>query len=289
MRMFFLVPIFLGTFLCVNPVVILVHGSFSGHSSWWRPGGSFFEPLQKHAQELGHAVVPFMWSGQPDSDHIHLAAERLAALIKSYAYVLESNSKADVNRFLECFARQKVSRDAGHQEIMLIGHSHGGNVINVASQKLKEQQSARPDPLELSLDMTPTLRLQKNYIIKRVYLLGTPVEKDFYGPDMDIIESVINFYSKGDYIQPVLGIFDRTYAGHDRIANVSVSFKKILESDAKEPGHCRLYDPMVARLILFVPDVLQEHAVGSFELFTYAHDGHILFDELIGAVYSPVS
>jgi len=252
--------IFVGSFFFVNPVVILVHGSFSSHSSWWRPGGSFFEPLQNHAEQLGHTVVPFMWSGQPDSHSIHLAGELLAALIKSYS-----------------------------QEVILIGHSHGGNVINVASQKLKQQQVLHANPLNLALDVHATTRDQKKYLIKRAYLLGTPVEQDFYSPNMDIIESVINFYSKGDHIQPMLGFFDRIYSGVDRIANISVSFKKQSELDAKEPGHCRLYDPIVARLILFIPDVLKEHDIGNFQMFSYLTGGHVLFDELMGAFYLPVS
>src|SRR5580692_7758644 len=97
------------TTLSLHPVVIVVHGSFGATLDWWKPGGDFFIPLEIQAKELGHQVVPFCWSGNPVESQIDGAAGVLAKLIISYP--------------------------AGTC-IILVGHSHGGNVINRATQLL---------------------------------------------------------------------------------------------------------------------------------------------------------
>lgn len=115
--------IILTTFQChLQSVVILVHGSLAIDEEWCRPGGEFYETLEKEATTLGHKLVPFAWSGKLNLKARRQGAEALAKIILSYPQ---------------------------SETIILIGHSHGGNVINLASQLLN-------DPMEkLMKDYSP--------------------------------------------------------------------------------------------------------------------------------------
>jgi hypothetical protein len=87
-------------------VVILVHGSFARSSKWWQPGGSFFQELESDVASYHDRIVPFAWSGALGHTAKIRAATFLAKLILSYS---------------------------PGERIILVGHSHGGNVINLAS------------------------------------------------------------------------------------------------------------------------------------------------------------
>lgn len=91
------------------PVVILVHGSFASTSNWPQPDGPFFKEIENQATQLNHKTVTFCWSGIPTDLEIIKGGKMLAQLIMSYPET---------------------------EKIILIGHSHGGNVITVASQLL---------------------------------------------------------------------------------------------------------------------------------------------------------
>ena len=108
---FFLLLTFFSQTLCA--VVILVHGTFALHANWCSPGGDFYEELEKQAREINQKIVPFLWSGALGSSAKIRAGHALSKLILSYP---------------------------DNEEIILIGHSHGGNVINVASQLLNEAE-----------------------------------------------------------------------------------------------------------------------------------------------------
>jgi hypothetical protein len=92
-----------------NPVVILVHGTFAKEEDWYRPGGDFYKELEKRAFLKKHHLVSFMWSGRLNDKARVKGAESLAKLIVSYPK---------------------------EEEVILVGHSHGGNVINFASKLL---------------------------------------------------------------------------------------------------------------------------------------------------------
>lgn len=97
-------------FTASKPVVILIHGSFAVQEPWARPYGDFYQELESQAFGFGRKLVPFAWSGSPTAAEIFIAAMRLIRLVESYP--------AD-------------------EEIILIGHSHGGNVINLASRFIR--------------------------------------------------------------------------------------------------------------------------------------------------------
>lgn len=269
------------------PVVILVHGSFGVTQNWWRPGGDFFTELEAQAKILGHVVVPFCWSGKPTDYDITRGAEVLAKLVVSYP---------------------------PQESIIFVGHSHGGNVINKATQLLFDplpdilaQASSRPlaDILATAqaqttsnasvtqtycpkanpnqhfyvLDFSPTLRQDRRYLIEKIYLLGTPVCVEKYHPQMQVVRCLINLFSEGDLIQPVLGLYQRQYPLHDRIANLEVSVQRDRECQLVNPGHSELHDRLIGRWLLYIPDLLQKQGLDNFECFSYGIDGHITCNE----------
>lgn len=90
-------------------VFIIVHGTWSKASSWYAPGGHFFDLIEQQARDLGHTAITYTWSGYLDEAHRAAAGKALAKLIRSYP--------ADT-------------------EFYIIAHSHGGNVAILASQEL---------------------------------------------------------------------------------------------------------------------------------------------------------
>jgi len=90
-------------------VIILIHGTFSLKENWYQPNGKFFQELQKQATILNKKIVPFCWTGENNNTARIDAAKNLIQLILSYPET---------------------------EEIILIGHSHGGNIINIASKLL---------------------------------------------------------------------------------------------------------------------------------------------------------
>jgi hypothetical protein len=269
-------------FLCISclvsqslyPVVILVHGSFSTKSKWWKPEGAFFKELEKNAKILGHAVVPFRWSAEPTEKEIKSAADMLAKTISSYPE---------------------------EEHIVLIGHSHGGNVINYATQILYNQQNNKENQninqaAEALLDVTPTTRAaedsekelkkidntsdtkqKKQYLVDKVYLLGTPVDVHAFAPNMNIVGSVINIFSEGDMVQTVLGLYHRCYPLQERLTNVELLFKSKDKKNIK-PGHRKLHDELVARWVMLIPDSLSATKTGHFDFFKYGVNAHMIFD-----------
>jgi hypothetical protein len=247
----------------LEPVVILVHGSFASGKDWWKPQGEFFKTLEHQAQQIGQTLVPFGWSGTPTEAEIKSSAVLLAKLIASYPKT---------------------------ETIILIGHSHGGNVINRASQILFEEQqhlsgldlAATTKVPEKSNNVENALKQAepvKHYLIDRAYALGTPVDKKKFYPNMQIIGRYISLYSKGDKIQKVAGLYERYYSLQERLTNFEVLMKEKGKDKLVSPGHADLHDVCIARWLLFVPDELVTMKVGGFENFRYAANGKVIFDK----------
>jgi len=296
-------------------VVILVHGSFATLSTWCKPTGLFYQELEKQAHEFNQKVISFSWSGMPHDSQIVLGAQALAKTILSYS--------AD-------------------EEIILIGHSHGGNVINFASQllhnSLDDMVASTPYTTMSSIisqayqslllenqtnstahDYTPTTKKQnlnnknqannhvfkvvlhamscvesyklrhaannqgkksKKFIIEKVYLLGTPVHTAKYMPHMKIVNKVFNFYSLGDFIQPVFGLYKRTYPPHERITNISLTINNTgTFLRPNKPKHHELHEPIVGQWILAIPEKLQTQKLGNFENFSFNKNSSISFSQ----------
>ncbi len=258
------------TFQChLQSVVILVHGSLAIDEKWCRPGGEFYEALEKEATALGHKLLPFAWSGKLNIKARRQGAEALAKTILSYPI---------------------------NETLILIGHSHGGNVINFASQLLNdpvEKLMKDYSPEKLHKEITELINkayneicvnrksvpfIEKEYLIDVVYLIGTPIDTKNYPPDMSTIKELFNLYSDGDTVQTVLGFYKRLLPPHDRCANFQVLLKNSKGSNL-HPSHFQLHNPLIAKWLLKIPHKLSEEKIGNFEKFSLEQNGKILFRE----------
>lgn len=235
-------------------IIILVHGTFATESPWCHPEGKFYQLLEKQAHERDDIVVPFNWSGKLTNTARLKAAESLAKVILSYS-------------------KEKVT---------LIGFSHGGNVINLTSQLLSKHKPNSQDPLAHMAGFMQIYRKirkmniqQKKYLINKAYLLATPIDVENYAPNMTVIGHIYNFYSNGDIIQPILGMYDRKLVGIER----SINFRTIIHNGMEEydPSHEQMHHSMIAPWILSIPDELKATNRGNFHKCNICCDGTICF------------
>jgi hypothetical protein len=259
-------------FQTLEPVVIVVHGSFAQGKPWWRPGGEFFDQVSIQAAHLGHETVPFGWSGNPSEKDISSAGELLAWLILSYPM---------------------------NEHIILIGHSHGGNVINYATQMVHKEITKRLQgvsaPGNNFMDLIATVRgelmvpraQRKPYLIERIYLLGTPAGVKNCSPQMDVVGSALNFYSTNDYIQQVVGFYGRMLKGHERVANLEVTrtFTKQGKKVTQRPGHFELHSGCIGNWLLQIPETLAADHRGDFGKFSFGN-GAVNFDDDVCPTYT---
>lgn len=215
--------------------VIVVHGSFSRKLDWWR-SGDFFKALQETALSLGYTVDSFAWNA--------------------------GYTKKEIKRASICLA-DTIETSMKNHEIILVGHSNGGNVIMAACDEL----ARRPSFMHL------------NTRIKCVINLATPIPKKHFQPRMDVIQNVINFYSEGDYfvhMLEVVGAFSSRYKKHPRITNIEM-FTKNSYGVISKPGHNDMHPADIGRWVLAIPDQMnfQDHPEHR-ELF-WGNFGKIIF------------
>lgn len=147
-----------------------------------------------------------------------------------------------------------------YDEVTIIAHSHGGNVAAVATQYLA-----------LWLNQQPFV-MHVGYKIKALYLLGTPIRTACYMPDMTLVGYVYNLFSFEDMVQPVLGLFERVFPLHKRIANLSVYI------EGQAPGHTQFQIPLVAYDLCGIHELLQnDYEPLGFEKFSFLQAGSLYF------------
>lgn len=132
-------------------------------------------------------------------------------------------------------------------DIIIVGHSHGGTVALLASQLTQKK-------------------------ITLLYTLGTPINKAIY-PNMDTIHYCYNLFSFEDLIQPVLGMFGREHAPHERIANIRIFI------NGKEPGHSDMHHKLIGA---WLPEL---HALVTNTGAKLSEPGVIYFDDTKAPVY----
>ena len=101
----------------VNPIedsmTVIIHGTFAKNASWYKPGGDFHEYIRKNVySDLYSGADFYFWSGR---------------------YALND---AGLKRIWRKAARKLVSWCESHpaRTLRLIAHSHGNNVINMATR-----------------------------------------------------------------------------------------------------------------------------------------------------------
>ncbi|MCX5924829.1 MAG: alpha/beta hydrolase [Candidatus Dependentiae bacterium] len=119
-------------------------------------------------------------------------------------------------------------------DITIIAHSHGSNVAILASHMLGQQKN-------------------NPYIISAMYGLSTPIHTSLYFPDMNVITHFYNFFSLKDTVQPVGGLFQRTFPLHKRIANIHLML------NGKAPNHRESHSELMGKWILSMDKFLRTH------------------------------
>ena len=129
--------------------------------------------------------------------------------------------------------------------INIIAHSHGANVAMLASQILSK----------------------KNRIIQNLITLGVPVDTQNYAPSLDVIKKLYNIFSLNDFVQPVVGFFQRTYEQHQQIKNIRLLINN------NEPSHSKLHSSILAK---HIPTMIFEE---NNEILSYNNPLLKLFDD----------
>ena len=247
-------------FVQLHAVVILVHGTFAYDVSWCKPGGDFYETLKKSAKKIGHKIVPFTWSGKLNDFARLQAAQSLLETLASYP------------------ATEKK---------ILVGHSHGGNVINLVTQLLNNpvyhtlHNVFNTEPTQSKVDISAlcnelglvsssdwfmkpdlfSIRIPiQSYAIDSVYLLATPVDEIVYAPCMNMVRQVFNLYSIGDYIQTVLGIYGRSYKSCERMMNLRVVIKETGIFKDNNPTHSQMHHELLAESLFDIPELVKKQS-----------------------------
>lgn len=123
--------------------ILLVHGTFARTSTWYREGGAFFEQLKQWAQEksITLELCSFKWSGALS------ASKRLEAAVELVQFLV-----------------QEFGQEDSLVKKIMIGHSHGANVIFLATQMLALAQQEAPFAIRFLHELANTCIMQeKNY------------------------------------------------------------------------------------------------------------------------------
>lgn len=167
---------------------ILIPGTWANEDGWHTPASSFYKTLQEHLAPHD-SILPFYWAGKNSHKSRVIAGDQLALLLK------------------------QLPRDV---TIIIIAHSHGGNVALLGIEKAQRS-------------------------IEALCLLGTPINEEAYPLAHSSIKRCYNLFSWSDSVQPVFGYFNRIVPDHPQCVNASMHFGD------KEPQHSDLYADHVAR------------------------------------------
>jgi len=241
----------------MSAIIIVVHGTFAAEASWWKSGGDFYQALEYEANKLNEKIHSFNWAGALNN----IARIRAAKELSEFILSLEN------------------------EKIILIGHSFGGNVINLASKLLYhyENTPAFSSCADIAEFVQAYRDLEKirnkkccKHLIEMVYLLGTPIDPQQFYPNMYVIKYLCNLYSPHDNVQSIGGFYYKTFKNLEQSANFEVIIR-----DPKVPkgypNHYQMHHPIIAQSILYIPFNFKEQKIGGFELFEWKENGIIEF------------
>ena len=139
----------------------------------------------------------------------------------------------------------------------IVAHSHGATVAILASHYLARNSQV--------------YQSKNRYKIQSLYALGVPVDEYDGLPEMNIVCFFYNIFSFNDSVQPVFGLFDRTFTDHERIANISITI------DGVEPNHSELHHPIVGSHLFGIHEKFYNYCIGGFERFVFFRPGIVHF------------
>ncbi len=171
------------------------------------------------------------------------------------------------------FANQHESRDEYAARI-------GARIIQVYEsiwfESLKKRVAFSEDTKAGTL-MTVNTGSQRT--INYVAQLGTPVCEKSYKPNMAVIKGLFSLYSEGDIIQPVLGLYSRTYTPAERLLNLQVSVRNNKGSFCL-PSHTELHSPFIGSWLFRLPDIIvKEFKVDPTDFKEYKNLSILFFED----------
>lgn len=207
----------------------------------------FFSPLCYTVQTV-YIIVPGTWSseygwhsqGGDFFESLKKSVDAQTTSVMTYYWSGKNNHKS--REYAAQGLANLIQSFPPTHEINIIAHSHGSNVGILASQLLTKNT------------------LHK---INAFFAFGTPVDPESYFPAMDIINNFYHFFSYSDFVQTVLGTFQRVYPAHDRIANISVTINSM------QPNHDTIHHFLIAQWLPKIPKCLPA--------FDFTKPGNIAF------------
>jgi len=299
--------------------VIITHGVLGNDSDWYKPGGYFYEAVSESAKKLDQSVDTFSWTqdlgGITHYERIKagiklakqivdnkVAGEKEIILIgHSYGgHVIKVASQllsfAQIPSFSE---EQQEPEEVVSQEIEEIVPEEKIDETEEALEEILTEEEIFED-LERDLEFLETDeffemacfevqkykedklkgRIKDEFLIDAVYTLGTPNDIPDYIADMNVINHLYNFYSKGDLVQDMVGDHLLPFPKHERAVNLRVEMKK----DGwwcfwNWPTHTQMHAEAIGKWLLAIPFGFMNEGMGNFDKFTFACDGMIKFEK----------
>ena len=222
---------------------------------------SLFCAFSIQSKEL-FIIIPGTWAKneawhQYEGDfftYLTIGARKLGHRVENFSWSGEHDHRSRIGAGKRL--AQAISFLPREMKINLVTHSHGTNVAIIASQELAKENIHNP-------------RDQRK--INAIYALGTPVDLKRYSPNMDVIDTFYNFFSLGDYVQPLFGMYSRVYPEHGRCANVRIKI------DGKDPLHKHMHAITVGRWLPYIHQELAKQKEGNFENFDFFAPGIVHF------------
>lgn len=301
--------IFLFYFFSINAVVILTHGAFGEGQEWYQPGGTFYEAINQTAQVFNTKVISFSWEqylGGITHKERFKAGKALAQLVvdltsqgeteiifigHSYGgHVLKIASQIlAIGLGLQDASRPFIITDRGSEfDLSDLDLFKKLCVEFQGYADVKKFKDTFKSNMNKNLYYNSMGR-PGDFLIDHAYTLGTPNDISDYYANMDVIGSMYNFYSKGDWVQEIVG--DRILADpkHDFAVNLEVRVKKsgfFNFITCHKPSHIAMHAEIIGRWILYIPYFLKLENIGNFNKFTFEYDAQVKFSQKKPPIYT---
>jgi hypothetical protein len=306
---FFLLPIV----FCFNSnagTIILTHGAFGQDQEWYQPDGYFYDALDQEAKLFGYDVLSFSWD-QFLGGITHKERLRAGRALAKLVVDLGNEGETDIIFIGHSYGGHilKVAsqilavglglKDEREPIIVLLER---GMQITEEEQALFEEICKEFKELEDTKKFKDIFYKKKeknlfynsmgrpgDFLIDHAYILGTPNNIPDYVANMDIIGSLYNFYSKGDWVQEVVGDRLLPEPKHEYAVNLEIRIKSggfFNFITCHKPSHMDMHAKIIGTWILYIPYFLKSESIGNFEMFTFDYDGKIRLSEKKPPIYT---
>lgn len=261
----FIKLLFLGInlFATTHARIYVTHGFNASHTTWYQPGGDFYEALKIVATNEGHSIEHFSWEqkylGYFNSEHL-LAGVSLATKIINFCHGYTYNPLYPNDR-----------------EIIVIAHSYGGLVSYNASQTLANflAQVEKKDSLQYQGIMGWFKKAWSKFaqtwapsmpkpVISKLCTLGTPHRESDILPHPQGVRVIYNLFSLADWVayEPVAGkplLPQNLLTQHNAAYNIQMfgSSDDIIHGF----GHSEMHHPSIATNIFDIINTADEAAM----------------------------